>query len=58
MEIPKVPNISPSKFHKQRNQFNFLLARISNEEVLDIVNSLSNVATGPSNIPLILLLLI
>ena len=30
MEIPKVPNIFPSKFLKQRNQFNFLIACISN----------------------------
>ena len=58
MEIPKVPNISPSKFLKQRNQFNFLMTRISNEEVLDIVNYLKNLATGPSSIPLKLLLLI
>ena len=58
LEIPKVPNISPTKFLKQRNQFNFLIAHISNEEVLDIINSLSNKATGPSSIPLKLLLLI
>ena len=58
MEIPKVRNISASKFLKQRNQFNFLIAHISNEEVLDRVNSLSNKATGPSSIPLNLLLLI
>ena len=57
-EIPKVPRISPSKFLYQRNQFNFLIAHISNEEVLDIVNSLSNKATGPSSIPLKLLLMI
>ena len=24
MEIPKVPNVTPSKFLTQRNQFNFL----------------------------------
>ena len=58
MEIPKVPNITPSKFLKQRNQFNFLISCISNKEVLDIVNSLSNKATGPLSIPLKLLLLI
>ena len=57
-EIPKVPRISSSKFLYQRNQFNFLIAHISNEEVLDIVNSLSNKATGPSSIPLKLLLMI
>ena len=57
MEITKVPNVTPSKFNTQRNQFNFL-AFISNEEVLDIINSLSDIATGPSSIPLKLLLLI
>ena len=57
-EIPKVPRISPSKFLYQRNQLNFLIACISNEEVLDIVNSLGNKATGPFSIPLKLLLMI
>ena len=58
LEIPEVPNISPTKFLKQRNQFNFLIAHISNEEVLDIINSLGNKATGPSSITLKLRLLI
>ena len=58
MEIPKVPNVTPSKFLTQRNQLNFLIAFISNEEVLDIINSLSDKATGPFSIPLKLLLLI
>ena len=57
-EIPKVQNISPTKFLKERNKFNFLIAHISNEEVLDIVNSLSNKATGPYSVPLKLLILI
>ena len=34
MEIPKVPYVTPSKFLTQRNQFNFLIAFMSNEEVL------------------------
>ena len=54
----KYLHVSPNKFLKQRNQFNFLIVHISNEEVLDIINSLSNKATGPSSIPLKLLLLI
>ena len=58
MEIPKVPDVTASKFLTQGNQFNFLKAFISNEEVLDIINSLSDKATGPSSIPLKLLLLI
>ena len=54
-EVPKVPNIAPEKFLKNRNQFNFIIAHISNEEVLEIINSLTNKSTGPSSIPLNLL---
>ena len=54
-EIPTVPNIAPDKFLKNRNQFNFIITHISNEEVLEIINSLTNKATGPSSIPLNLL---
>ena len=56
--IPKVPNISPSHFLKNRNQINFVIAHISNEEILDIIDSLENKSTGPSSIPLKLLSLI
>ena len=50
--IPKVPNISPSTFLKNRNQINFVIAHVSNEEILEIINSLENKSTGPSIIPL------
>ena len=53
--IPKVPIILPSKFLKNRNQINFVIAHISNEEILDIINSLENKATGPFSIPVKLL---
>ena len=56
--IHKVPNVSPSKFLRNRNQTNFIIAHISNEEILDIVNSLENKSTGPFSIPLKLLSLI
>ena len=56
--VPKVPNISSSKFLKNRNQMKFVLAHVSNEEILDIINSLENKSTGPSSIPLKLLSLI
>ena len=49
--IPKVPNISPSKFLKNRNQINFIIAHISIEEVIDIINSLENKSSGPYSIP-------
>ena len=53
-EVPKVPNMTPEKFLKNRNQFNFIIAQ-SNEEVLEIINSLTNKSTGPSSISLNLL---
>ena len=56
--IPKVPNILQTKFLKNRIQVNFVIANISNEEILDIINALENKSTGPSSIPLKLLLLI
>ena len=54
-DVPKVPNISPEHFLKNRNRFNFIIAHISNEEILGIIKSLPNKATGPSSIPLKLL---
>ena len=56
--IPKVPNISPSKFKKYRIQTNFIIPHIANEEILDIINSLENISTGPSSIPVKFLLLV
>ena len=50
--IPKVPNISPSKFLKNHNKINFVIAHVSNEEILDIINTLENKITGTSSIPL------
>ena len=35
-----------------------MIAHVSNEEILDIINSLANKSTGPSSIPLKLLHLI
>ena len=45
-------HISADKFLKNRNQFNFIVAHISNEEVLDLIQSLPNKGTGPASIPL------
>ena len=50
--IPKVPNVSPTKFLKNRNQTNFVIAHVSNEEIVEIIKSLENKSTGPSSIPL------
>ena len=43
---------------RNRNQMKFVIAHVSNEEILDIINSLENKSTGPYSIPLKLLSLI
>ena len=56
--IPVNPNIKPDQYIKNRNQLNFLIAHISNEEVLAIINQLENKSTGPQSIPIKFLKLI
>ena len=56
--IPKVPNMSPNKFLKNRNQYNLIIAHISESEILDIITALPNKSTGPASIPLRLLKII
>ena len=56
--IPVNPKIKPDQYLKNRNQLNFLIAYISNEEVLAIINQLENKSTGPQSIPIKLLKLI
>ena len=53
--IPKVPNIPPSK---DQNRITFVVAHVSMEEVLDIINLLQNKSSGPYSIPFKLLMLI
>ena len=53
--VPKVPNTSPDKFLKNRNHFNFIITHISEEEILEIIQSLPNKSIGPASIPLKLL---
>ena len=55
IEVPKAPNMPPEYFLKNRKQFNFIIVHISNEEILEIIESLPNKATGPTSIPLNLL---
>ena len=60
-DIPITPpeKIPPENFLQNRNQLNFMVAHISTEEVLDIIKSLNaNKSTGPSSIPVKLLLII
>ena len=56
--IPINPIIKPEQYLKNRNQFNFLIAHISNEEILDIISKLENKSTGPQSIPTKLLKII
>ena len=56
--IPSNPKIKPEKYLKNKNRLNFIIAHISNEEVLDIINNLENKSTGPQSIPVKLLKLI
>ena len=45
--IPVNPKTKPENFLKDRNQLNFLISHISNEEVLEIINQLENKSTIP-----------
>ena len=56
--IPSNPKIKPEKYLNNRTQLNFIIAHISNEEVLQIITSLQNKSTGPQSIPIRLLKLI
>ena len=56
--IPKTQNISALKFMKERKMNEFLIAHVSHEEVLDIINSLENKTTRPVSIPIKLLKLV
>ena len=49
--IPKVPNIPPS------NRITFVIAHVSMEEVIDVINLLQNKSSGPCSIPFKLLML-
>ena len=35
--IPKLPNLSLSKFLRNRNQIDFVIVHVSNEEILDVI---------------------
>ena len=56
--IPLTQNVTPEKFLKDRNNLDFIIAHVSEDEVLEIINKLENKSTGPSSIPLKLLKLI
>ena len=57
LNIPKAVNINPKIFLKDRQEVNFLIARIS-EEVIGIINALENKTSGPTSIPIKMLKMI
>ena len=57
--VPKVPNMSPAKFLRNRNQLDLIIAHISEEEILELLKSLpTNKGTGPASIPMRFLLIV
>ena len=50
--VPKVPNLSPDQFLKNRIQFEFMVAHISEQEIIDLIVALPKKATGHASIPL------
>ena len=56
--IPRNPVIQPEMYLKNKNQFDFIISDISNEEVLEIIKNLESKSTGPQSIPVNLLKLI
>ena len=50
--MPKIYHMYPGNFLRNRNQFNFVMAHISQDDVLQILNSLPSKGTGPASIPL------
>ena len=56
--IPINPIIKPEKYLKDFNINTFIIAPISNKEILEIITHLDNKSTGPQSIPVYLLKLI
>ena len=50
--VPKVPTKTPDQFLKDRNQFQFIIAHISIEEITDIIAALPKKSIGPHSIPI------
>ena len=50
--VPRIPNQSPNQFLKNRNQFDFIVAHISEEDIIDIIVALPKKSIGPHSIPI------
>ena len=57
-KLPVNPVIQPTKYLQDRNHFEFIIAHVSNEEILEIIKELESKSTGPVSIPVKLLKLI
>ena len=58
LNILKAVNIYPKIFLEDRQEVNFLIAHISEEEVIGIINALENKPSGPTSIPIKMLKMI
>ena len=56
--IPHNPITKPENYLTNKNQVDFFIEHISNEEILDTINNLESKSTGPQSIPVDLLKLI
>ena len=50
--IPKINHITANNYLKDRQQVNLIIAHISNDEILELIQSLPNKGSVPSSIPL------
>ena len=50
--VPIVSHYTPQTFLKNRNQFELIIAHISETEILEIIQLLPNKGSGPASIPL------
>ena len=50
--VPRVPNQSPNQFLKNRNQFDFIVAHISEEDIINIIVAMPKKSIGPHSIPI------
>ena len=50
--MTNAPNQSPNQFLRNRNQFDFIVAHISEEDIIDIIVALPKKSIGPHSIPI------
>ena len=50
--VPKIPGKTPDQFLNNRNQLDFIVAHISEQEIVDIIAALPVKSIGPHSIPI------